>query len=79
MCPGLVAMITNLICSSHAPEEEIKDQSLKEYARGKSFEIYRIYFPDKLRNRRFNSVAEELYDRFNARALLFALEVRKYQ
>ena len=62
LCPGLVALITNLIKSSKEPPEELEEmvlnagskqenwQWLYDYWTGKKYEIYRIEIPDYFAN-----------------------------
>ena len=57
LCPGLVALITNLIKSSKSPPKGFEEQRMEqedmselrwlhEYWQGKKYEIYRIEIPD---------------------------------
>ena len=52
LCPGLIALVTNLIKSSEDPDEEVEDNKddpnyewLYEYWTGKQYEIYKVEIP----------------------------------
>jgi hypothetical protein len=75
LCPGLVALISNLITSSGEPpsKSELESDWLEEYWRGKQFEIYRTHFPPRYIGKTFSWVATNIYRNF--RAILFAIEI----
>jgi hypothetical protein len=70
LCPGLVALITNLIKSSKEPPDELtelleKNESseknwrwLFDYWSGKEYELYRIEIPGTFANQQFNNIAK---------------------
>jgi hypothetical protein len=52
ICPGLVALVTNLIKSSEDPDQDVIDNKddpnyswLYEYWTGKQYEIYKVQIP----------------------------------
>ena len=76
LCPGLPAMIYNLICSTSPPaaHTEFDGEWLDDYLKGKSYEIYRVFLPTKYKGKTFSWVANKIYSSF--RAILFALEMQ---
>ena len=83
LCPGLVALITNLIKSSKEPPEELEERVsgrgqenwrwLFDYWSGKKYEIYRIEIPRSFASQPFNSIAKQVYKQTGF--ILFALEI----
>lgn len=73
LCPGLVAMISNLITSSGEPKTDIDIKWLEEYYKGKQFEIYKTFLASKYLGKTFSSVAEKIYRDF--RAIIIAIEI----
>ena len=75
LCPGLPAMIYNLICSTTPPtaNAEIDGEWLEDYLKGKSYEVYRVFLPTKYKGKTFSWIASRIYRSF--RAILFALEM----
>ena len=75
LCPGFVALISNLISSSNDPpnKSELEYQWLEEYWKGKAYEIYQIKISQNFAGKSFSWVAEMIYNNF--KAILFALEI----
>ena len=80
LCPGLVALITNLIKSSASPEDELDNKKedpnfnwLFNYWNGKCYEIYRVPIPSSFAERSFCDIASDVYKERDL--LLFALEI----
>ena len=75
LCPGLPAMIYNLICSTSPPaaHPEKDGEWLEDYLKGKSYEVYRVFLPTKYKGKTFSWIASRIYRSF--RAILFALEM----
>ena len=82
LCPGLVALITNLIKSNEIITEiadsNLKDnpnaQWLQDYQQGQKYEIYRHKIPENFEGWQFCSIANEIYK--ESGLLLFALEIK---
>lgn len=76
LCPGLVAMITNLINSA---EDRATDSSTpewqKEYWHGIGFEIYKTQLSKAFYDMTFAQAASLIYKQFNA--ILFGVEVEQ--
>ena len=66
LCPGLVAMITNLITSSGpAPKKtDTELEWLDEYWKGKQFEIYKTSLSSRFIKKEFSQVAYNIYRNF---------------
>lgn len=74
LCPGLIALITNLIKSSADVDEKNLNYSwLKEYSHGKGFEIYKTPLSQKFNGLTFSKASRLIYRNFNA--ILFAIDV----
>ena len=81
LCPGLVALITNLIKSneerpslSDNGKDNQNSQWLKDYQKGQQYEIYRHKIPENFEGWQFCSIANEIYK--ESGLLLFALEIK---
>lgn len=73
LCPGLVALISNLITSSGEPKADFDIKWLDEYWKGKKFEIYKTYLSPLYLGKSFSWVAEKIYKDF--RAIIIAIEI----
>lgn len=76
LCPGLIAMVTNLINSAGElkfKEGEKPPEWLEDYWHGFGFEIYRTKLPDGFKDKTFSEAAHIVYEVFNA--ILFGIEV----
>jgi hypothetical protein len=75
LCPGLVALIANLITSSGEPPKrsDLEFEWLEEYWKGKQFEIYKTSLSSFFYGKSFSSVAAYVYKYF--RAIFFAIEI----
>ena len=77
LCPGLVAMCSNLVCSSDVSEDNRREPRwIKEYLNGKKYEIYMVGsdqtdLSKNLLDKTFSEVAEFIYNNYNV--ILFAL------
>ena len=75
LCPGLVALISNLISSSNDPDEsKINSEWLVDYWKGKAYEIYQISIDEHFQGKTFSWLAKKIYEKF--KAILFALEIK---
>lgn len=73
LCPGLVALISNLITSSGEPKADLEIKWLEEYWKGKQFEIYKTALSSKFVGKSFSWVAAKIYKDF--RAIIIAIEI----
>ena len=73
LCPGLVALISNLITSSGEPKADLEIKWLEEYWKGKQFEIYKTALSSKFIGKTFSWVAAKIYKDF--RAIIIAIEI----
>jgi hypothetical protein len=80
LCPGLVALITNLIKSSINTTRDIESkkskknwQWLHDYWLGKRYEIYRVGIPASYADQSFYYIANEVFKEKGY--VLFALEI----
>jgi len=80
LCPGLVALVTNLIKSSLDPPKKLQNNKdsknwrwLYDYWNGKKYEIYKIEIPSSFCEQSFCTIANDVYKEEGL--LLFALEI----
>ena len=74
LCPGLIAIITNLINSAGDLESDSTTPKwLEEYWHGMGFEIYKTQLSKVFRHKTFAEAANIIYRKFNA--ILFGVEV----
>ena len=75
LCPGLMALVSNLISSSgEAPKRtETDNEWLEEYWHGKGYEVYKVQLSSEFHGQKFSWAAAKIYKKF--RAILFALEL----
>lgn len=75
LCPGLMALVANLIASAgEAPKRSENDNEwLEEYWHGKGFEVYQVRLAAAFHGHTFAWVAAKIYKNF--RAILFGLEL----
>jgi hypothetical protein len=78
LCPGLVALVTNLIKSSLDPPKKLRRHNknwewLYEYWQGKKYEIYKINLPSSFCGMQFCTVSNNVYKKSGL--LLFGLEI----
>jgi len=73
LCPGLVAVIANLISSSGSPPVDLPKEWLNEYWQGKEYEIYRVSVAQRYAHWEFSKFAHSVYK--NDRAIVIALEL----
>ena len=73
LCPGVCALISNLVSSKDAPEE-INDAWQDEYCDGCSYEIYGITLGVDFEGLSFGEAALKVYDKLEV--TLFAIEIR---
>ena len=88
-CPGLIALVSNLITSASdlnrdssrsSPDflrETPEEKWLEEYMEGMTHEIYRVKLSDKLERRYFVDIARLIYKKTTA--IVFAIEVHTKQ
>jgi len=69
---GIITFITNLITTSGEPGECSKVW-IKEYAQGKTYELYRTKLSDKLEGMKFKDVVAQVYKDY--KAIVIALEM----
>eukprot|EP00744_Colponema_vietnamica_P004998 GILI01007381.1.p1 GENE.GILI01007381.1~~GILI01007381.1.p1 ORF type:complete len:1097 (+),score=258.72 GILI01007381.1:466-3291(+) len=75
VCPGFITMISNLVCSSGSPPEEVSEiEWLTEYWEGRGKEIYRAALSPKFSGMSFSEVSNVAYKEFNV--ILFAVETK---
>jgi hypothetical protein len=74
-CPGLIALISNLIASSGELDDHGEDLEdwVKEYAEGMGHEIYRVALHEDFEGKTFNEIAKIVYIEY--KVILFALEI----
>jgi hypothetical protein len=73
ICPGLIALVTNLINSSGDSEPAANTPKwLEEYFHGIGFEIYKTPLSNCFKGKQFSEVAGVIYREFNA--ILFGIE-----
>jgi len=63
-CPGIVALLGNLITSAGEQEEEMDSDWLEEYTEGMGHEIYRTDKSIKFKGKKFCEVAAIIYTEF---------------
>lgn len=75
LCPGLMALVSNLISSSGEPPKrtETDNEWLEDYWHGKGYEVYKVFLSSEFHGQKFSWVAAKIYKKF--RAILFALEL----
>lgn len=74
LCPGLIAMITNLINSAGDLESDSSTPKwLEEYWHGIGFEIYKTQLSKVFKNKTFAEAANIIYKKFNA--ILFGIDL----
>jgi hypothetical protein len=61
-CPGLIAMISNIVRSAGDPPDEGKVKWLYEYQNGIGHEIYRTDLSIKFMGKTFSEVANIIYN-----------------
>eukprot|EP00744_Colponema_vietnamica_P002453 GILI01003843.1.p1 GENE.GILI01003843.1~~GILI01003843.1.p1 ORF type:complete len:913 (+),score=151.79 GILI01003843.1:165-2741(+) len=74
LCPGIAAMVSNLIMSAGEPPEGIHEPWLEQYCTGRGHEIYRAPLSPKFSEMSFSAAATVIYKQFEG--ILFALEVQ---
>ncbi|EWS75923.1 calcium-activated potassium channel protein (macronuclear) [Tetrahymena thermophila SB210] len=73
LCPGLIALVNNLITSSGSPTDNLEYKWLEDYWKGQGFEIYKVLLSHKYQGRTFSQAALSIYK--NYKAILFGLEL----
>ena len=73
ICPGLIALVTNLINSTDIESDESIEKWLEEYWHGIGFEIYKTQLSKVFKGKTFSEAASIIYRKFNA--ILFGIEV----
>ena len=77
LCPGIIALVSNLIMTSNLENINAKllysNKWLEEYRKGKGYEIYKINM-EFLRGYEFCEIAEIIY--LEKSIILFGLDVR---
>ena len=73
LCPGVCALVSNLVSSKDAPQE-INDSWQDEYCDGCSYEIYGVALGVDFEGLSFGEAAIRVYDKLEV--TLFAIEIR---
>ncbi|CAD8072511.1 unnamed protein product [Paramecium primaurelia] len=71
-CPGIIALIGNLITSAGEQEGDMEYEWLNEYTKGMGHEIYRTDLSFKFQGKSFSEVATIVYNEF--KGILFGIE-----